>query len=182
MPYGGSWRRRANLIKIISWCHCQHGGPYKIKWPWTSWLMVGMSFAQDFRSNIMGLWPRCIEAETDFSCGIHFNIKGLFLSYVRMPTPRQSATHAHWILGSPQERKRWNDAVCLAQVSCKSFLKFQVGIISLGALFRESRVNTKSPLSNGSTAVEIDLKHCSKTSDMSKSFAKSNSWNKPIKG
>ena len=49
------------------------------------------------------------------------------------------------------------------QVSCKSFLKFQVGTISLGALFRESTVNTKSPLSNGSTAAEIDLEHCSKT-------------------
>ena len=54
----------------------------------------------------------------------------------------------------------------LAQVSCKSFLKFQVGIISLGALFRESRVNTKSPLSNGSTVVEMDLENCSKTSRM----------------
>ena len=37
-------------------------------------------------------------------------------------------------------------------------------IISLGALFRESRVNTKSPLSNRSTAAEIDLEHCSKMS------------------
>ena len=52
----------------------------------------------------------------------------------------------------------------LAQVSWKSFFKFQVGIVSPGALFRESRVNTKSPLSNGSTAAEIDLEHCSKTS------------------
>ena len=60
--------------------------------------------------------------------------------------------------------KRCSLLEILAQVSCKSFLKFQVGIISLGALFRESRVNTKSPLSNGSTAAEVDLKHCRKTS------------------
>ena len=62
------------------------------------------------------------------------------------------------------------------QVSCKSSLKFQVRIISLtiGALFCEFRVNTKSPLSlsNGSTAAEIDLEHCSKTSECS---TKSNS-------
>ena len=56
-------------------------------------------------------------------------------------------------------------------MSYKSFLKFQVGIISLGAFqaFCESRVNTKSPWSNGSTTAKIDLKNCIKTSDMSKS-------------
>ena len=37
---------------------------------------------------------------------------------------------------------------------------------SLDALFRKSRVNTKSPLSNGSTTTEIDLEHYSKTSRM----------------
>ena len=29
----------------------------------------------------MGLWPECIEGETDFSCGIHFNIKGICPTY-----------------------------------------------------------------------------------------------------
>ena len=54
-------------------------------------------------------------------------------------------------------------------MSCKSFVKLQVVIISLDAfqVFCEARVNTWSPLSNGSTTAEIDLKHCSKMSDMS---------------
>ena len=54
------------------------------------------------------------------------------------PTLRQSVTHAHthWILRS---------SGILSQMSCKSFLKFQVGITSPGALFYESRVDTKSP-------------------------------------
>ena len=40
---------------------------------------------------------------------------------------------------------------CLEQMSCKSFLKLQVVIISLDAfqVFCEARVNTRSPLSNG---------------------------------
>ena len=81
-------------------------------------------------------------------------------------TLRQSLTHAHWILESPRKAKmskRFSLLEFLASVSSKSFLKFWVGIISLRALFRESRVNTKSPLSNGSTAAEIDLEHPSKT-------------------
>ena len=46
------------------------------------------------------------------------------------------------------------------EMSCKSFLKLQVVIISLDAfqVFFEARVNTRSPLSNGSTTA------CSKTS------------------
>ena len=49
---------------------------------------------------------------------------------------------------------------CLEQMSCKSFLKLQVVIISLDAfqVFCEARVNTRSPLSNGSMTA------CSKTS------------------
>ena len=49
---------------------------------------------------------------------------------------------------------------CLEQMSCKSFLKLQVVIISLDAfqVFCEARVNTRSPLFNGSTTA------CSKTS------------------
>ena len=49
---------------------------------------------------------------------------------------------------------------CLEQMSCKSFLKLQVVIISLDAfqVFCEARVNTRSPSSNGSTTA------CSKTS------------------
>ena len=49
---------------------------------------------------------------------------------------------------------------CLEQMSCKSFLKLQVVIISLDAfqVFCEARVNTRSPLSNGSTTA------CRKTS------------------
>ena len=80
--------------------------------------------------------------------------------------PRQSVTHAHWILGSPRKTnmpKRLSSLEFLARMSCKSFLKL-LGIISPGALFRESGLYTKSPLSNGSTAGEIDLEHCSKTS------------------
>ena len=46
------------------------------------------------------------------------------------------------------------------QMSCKSFLKLQVVIISLDAfqVFCEARINTRSPLSNGCTTA------CSKTS------------------
>ena len=49
---------------------------------------------------------------------------------------------------------------CLEQMSCKSFLTLQGVIISLDAfqIFCEARVNTRSPLSNGSTTA------CSKTS------------------
>ena len=49
---------------------------------------------------------------------------------------------------------------CLEQMSCKSLLKSEVVIIPLGAfqVFCEARVNTRSPLSNGSTTA------CSKTS------------------
>ena len=63
-------------------------------------------------------------------------------------SPRQSVTHAHWILGSPRKTeitKRCSLLQFLAQVSRKSLLKFQVGIISLRVVFRESRGNTKSP-------------------------------------
>ena len=70
------------------------------------------------------------------------------LNKLHLTTPRQSVTHAHWILGSPRKTnmlKLCSLLEFLAQVSCKLFLKFQVGIISLGALFHESRVNTKSP-------------------------------------
>ena len=54
-------------------------------------------------------------------------------------------------------------------MSCKPFLKSQVGIISLGAfqVFCEARANTRSPRSNGFTTAEIDRKQCSKTSDES---------------
>ena len=44
---------------------------------------MGRSFAQDFGSNVMGLWPGCIEGGTDFSCGIHFSIQGIFLTYAQ---------------------------------------------------------------------------------------------------
>ena len=49
---------------------------------------------------------------------------------------------------------------CLEQMSCKSFLKLQVVIISLDAfqVLCEARVNTRNPLSNGSTTA------CKKTS------------------
>ena len=47
--------------------------------------MVGTSFAQYFGSKIMGLWPGCTEGETNFSCGIHFNIKEY--PHVRIPSP-----------------------------------------------------------------------------------------------
>ena len=49
---------------------------------------------------------------------------------------------------------------CLEKMSCKSFLKLQVVIISLDAfqVFCEARVNTRSPLSIGSTTA------CRKTS------------------
>ena len=52
-------------------------------------------------------------------------------------------------LGEPKKNEyTMQFAGILEQVSCKSFLKFQpmqVGIISLGALFCESSVNTRSP-------------------------------------
>ena len=43
--------------------------------------MVGRSFAQNFGSKVIGLWPGCIEGEKDFSCGIRFNIKGICPTY-----------------------------------------------------------------------------------------------------
>ena len=36
---------------------------------------MGTSFVQDFGSKVIGLCPDCTEGGTDFSCGIHFNIK-----------------------------------------------------------------------------------------------------------
>ena len=65
-------------------------------------------------------------------------------------TPRQSVTRAHWILGKQTcqiETTQFAGNFSLGQMSCKSFLKSQVGIISLGAfqVFCEARANTRSP-------------------------------------
>ena len=71
-------------------------------------------------------------------------------------TPRQSVTDAHWILEIPRKtnmpmewkrRSLLGILISLGQMSCKSFLKSQVGIISLGAfkVFCEARANTGNP-------------------------------------
>ena len=43
--------------------------------------MLGASFVLDFGSKVMGLRSGCIEDQTDFNCGIHFNIKGICPTY-----------------------------------------------------------------------------------------------------
>ena len=68
-------------------------------------------------------------------------------------TPWQSATHVHWILESTNIPKGTNNIASLLlgilaydKMSYKSFLKFQVGIISLDAfhVFCEAIANTRS--------------------------------------
>ena len=69
---------------------------------------------------------------------------------VPISTPRQSVTHAHWIL---ETQTRPNDSVCrnfstniMQIVPGISLLKSQVAIISLSTLYYESIVKMKSPM------------------------------------
>ena len=115
----------------------------------TLWLLLLLHRSLVPSNNALGMRMAVVEVRGDFEPVVQYASAGVSLC---------SLFSVCWSLYMYVYAVFWD--FCLEQMSCKSFPKLQVVIISLDTfqVFCEARVDTRSPLSNGSTTA------CSKTS------------------